>query len=138
MKKKVVFLLFLIVVVLCLIFIAVDYFSTPAPLVTDADNLKIYTVCIVNSEYKKEEITDIIDCNKLAQIISSYSRSRLPHSFAPYQLSIGEIEIDIMDNNKTLHIILGDINVIYDSGDKGGYTIYNSDQLKDSVLQLIQ
>ncbi|AEE97997.1 hypothetical protein [Mahella australiensis] len=134
MKKKVI----IIGIILCLIVSAAIYFSLPAPIINNKDNLQIYRVSIANSKYDYDDVTSQIDCNKLAQLISTYNRSKLPHSFAPHQITVGEIEIDAIADNKVMHIILGDVNVVYESADKGGYTIYNSEQLESEVLQMIQ
>jgi len=124
--------------VLCFIIVAVAYFSLPSPLLNNTDDVQIYQVRVANSEYKYEDITDQVDCIKLAQIISAYTRSKLPHSFAPYQITVGDIEINGTAGNKSMHILLGDVDVIYESANKGGYTIYNSEQLVSDVLQMIQ
>ena len=135
MKKK----LMIAGILLCLIVSAVIYFSIPAPIISAKEGLKGCLVDVVNDEYMLEDITGQIDCDKLVQIISKYTRSRLPHSFAPYQLTVGEIDIHAVENNRPFHIILGNdgVNVIYSSAEKGGYTIHNSEKLFADIKALL-
>lgn len=134
MKKKAV----IIVTIICLTIIITTYYSFPSPIISNIDDVKIYHVAIIDSDYKEEDITSQIDCVKLVETISSYSRSKIRLPFAPTQITVGDIEIDGTDDNKTMHILLGNTNVIYESADKGGYKIHQSEQLKEDVLGMIQ
>lgn len=125
-------------VILCLTIIGSIYFATPSQIVNNPDKVQIQRVIVVNSKYEDEDITSQIDCKKLAQTISSYNRSKISHRFAPYQMAIGDIELDYTDNNKVRHVLLGSVNVVYESADKGGYNIYNSDQLIINVKKMIK
>lgn len=132
MKKRVIFSgLILILVVLAF------YLSIPAPIIKNADEVQIYAVNVINSKYENEDITSQIDCRKLEQVISTYNRSKLQHQFAPYQIAIDDIEIDYTHDNKPEHIILGSVNVVYESAEKGGYEIHDSDQLLNDIKKMI-
>jgi len=124
-------------VITCLIVIAAVYFSVPAPIADDPDDIRIYLVTVANSECIHEDITGRIDCGQLAQVISRYQRSKLPRSFAPYQIAPGEIEIVGSAGNRTMNLLLGDVNVVYESADRGGYVIRNGEQLASEVRKLI-
>lgn len=123
-------------IILCLIIISI-YFSTPSPIVKNPDNVQIHWVNVVNSQYKTEDITSQIDCNQLVQTISGYSRSRIPYSFAPYPIAAGDIDIGYFDNGKLKHISLGEVNVVYESADKGGYKIYNNSKLMGEINKMV-
>lgn len=125
-------------VILCSIIIATVYFSLPSPIAKSADGVQIHMIRLANSDYEYEDITAQIDFGELAQIISKYTRSRLPHAFAPYQITVGDIEIICTVENKWMCILLGADDVIYESANQGGYTIHNSEQLVSDVLQMIQ
>ncbi|WP_143162380.1 hypothetical protein [Sporobacter termitidis] len=78
-----------------------------------------------------------MDCKALASIVSKYQCSRLPHSFAPYPLSQVAVELNGVNGNNSLHIILGDINVAYESANKGGFSIKNSGALLNEILTVM-
>jgi hypothetical protein len=128
-------------ILICCIIIAVIYYSIPAPIFARPANVKIHRVEIITTEFMSEDITNRIDCNKLVQIISKYSRSRLPRSFAPYQMTVGQIDVDGIGSNGPFHIILGNdatyVNVIYSSAEKGGYIIQNNKELFNEILLLL-
>ena len=88
--------------------------------------------------YKDNDITEQVDCEKLASIVSNYTCDRLPHTFAPTQTSQVVVELNGNDGGKPLHILLGDINVAYGSANRGGYTIQNSKPLLNEILYVIQ
>ncbi len=110
----------------------------PSPVFVNYDDFEIHHVSITNQENKEEDITGRIDCAELAKVISSYERSRFPHTFAPYQTAAGDIQIDGIAGNGPVHILLGRDSVIYESADKGGYTIQKSGQLINDILQMIE
>ena len=133
MKKKV----FVSGIILCLVAFAINL-SIPSPIINNVDKIQIYAVSVINSKYEDVDITSQIDSGKLARVISSYNRSKVPHHFAPHQMSVDDIEIDYIYDNETRHIVLGSVNVVYESADKGGYTIYDSDQLMNDVNKMIR
>ena len=121
----------------CHIVSAAVYFSVPAPIADDPDDIRIYLVTVANSECVHEDITGRIDCSQLAQVISGYKRSKLLHSFAPYQIAPSEIEIVGSAGNRTMNILLGDVDVVYESADRGGYIIRNGEQLASDIMKMI-
>lgn len=112
---------------------AVIFFSQPKNIIGQPDSRNIYKVV-----YNGDDVTGQVDCESLASIVSNYKCSRLPHAFAPYQASQIVVELNGNDGDKPLHIILGDINVTYESGDKGCYAIQNSKALLAEILDVIQ
>lgn len=104
----------------------------PTAIVKDPQNYEIFRVV-----YDGEDITDKIDSDKLVPAISKYTRSRVPHFFGSYQQSLVKIEVNGVVNHKPLHILLGDINIVYSSSNKGGYKIHDSDQMLNDILDII-
>lgn len=88
--------------------------------------------------YKGEDVTGQVDCDTLSLVLGTSKCSRLPYSFAPYQISKIEIEIYGNADNKPLYVLLGDINVVYRSAEKGGYSIRNSKKLLAEILQVME
>lgn len=114
-----------------MIFAAILFFSQPKKIVDTAYDIGQVT-------YKGNNVTEQVDCEKLASIVSNYTCSRLPHPFVPYQTSQVVVELNGSDGNNPLHILLGDINVAYESGNQGGHTIQNSKALLTEILDVIQ
>lgn len=126
MKKK------LVIVVIIGVFIAtVAYFSQPKDIINDKNSYDIFRVV-----YNGVDVTEQVDCEALASIVSKYKRSRLPHAYAPYQLSQVVVELDGVTGNGLLHIMLGDINIACGSGNRG-FSIKNSDALLAEILNIM-
>lgn len=47
------------------------------------------------------------------------------------------MEIDFADNGNLLHLILGNVNIRYESANKNGYTILNSDEVLEKIEGMI-
>lgn len=77
-------------------------------------------------------------CKTLASIVNSYKWSRLTHSFLPYQESQVVVELNGFNGNTPLHILLGDINVSYESANKCGFSIRNSSALLECSEYLFE
>ena len=120
-------------IVIAIIIVGIIFFSQSKNIVDQIDSYDISQV-----EYNGEDITERVDCDLLVSIVSKYKCSRLPHKFAPHQISQVEVEINGTADSKPLHILLGDINVVYRSANKGGYTIQNSEELLTEILHIIQ
>ncbi len=114
-----------------MIIAAILFFSQPKQIVDTGYDIGRVT-------YNGNDVTEQVDCEKLASIVSKYTCSRLPHAFAPTQTSQVVVELNGSDGGKALHILLGDINVAYESANKGGYTIQNSEVLLTEILGVIR
>ncbi|NLA86707.1 MAG: hypothetical protein GX847_05375 [Clostridiales bacterium] len=128
MKKKLV----IAVIVLIVVIAAVIFLSQPKSIINDIDRYEIYRVVYIGGD-----VTERVDCNALASIISKYERSRVPHDFVPYQISQVVVEIFGINEHKPLHILLGDINVAYEVTKYGGFPIKNSDALLNEILSIM-
>ena len=134
MKKKLV-----LTVVIAIAFVGISiYLLQPILIVKDIDLLDIDTVIHNVDNEERTDITEQVDLDLLSNLISRYECSRIPHSFAPYQGQDVLYWIDGTYNNKELHIILGNINVIYESSDKGGYKIKDSEKMLEEVISLAE
>jgi len=133
MKKKAV----IAGVILGIAAIAAVWFSIPAPIIKSADDAEIDLVMVVNSEFDNEDVTDQVDGDQLLQIIEGYTRSRFPHALGSYQMTVGEIKIILVEDNQSRTITLGDINVVYESVQKGAYTIHDSEQLAQDIREIL-
>lgn len=115
------------------IIVAIILFSfQPKNVVNQPDSYNIFRVT-----HNGEDITNQIDCHALQQILSSYKCHRFPLSFGPYQTSQIIIEINGYADGRPLHILLGEINIAYSSGSKGGFTIIKSEELLKEIISLI-
>lgn len=128
MKKKIIVIGSAAIV---MIIAAILFFSQPKKIVDTAYDIGRVT-------YNGNDVTEQVDCEKLASIVSNYTCSRLPHTFAPTQTSQVVVELNGSDGNNPLHILLGDINVAYESANRGGYTIQNGKALLTELLNIIQ
>lgn len=132
MKKSI-----MIAAALLLVSAALIYLATPSKVVKDPHKIEIQSVNIYNSNLEEENITAQISSKMLAQTLSHYDRSKMPHPFSPSQIKEGNIDINYLDNGETKHIKLGNVNVVYESADKGGYQIKDSNKLLADINKLI-
>jgi len=85
-----------------------------------------------------EQITELIDTDALEHhlLLMKGSRYRLP--FAPYSRQYVSYEIDGRYGSGHFHIILGEeLACIYESGEKGGYSIEDSQAWLDIMEGLM-
>lgn len=133
MKKKLTILAVAAVALLCILI----YFLQPRAIVRDADLLDIHRV-VHNVEIEEQDITGQVDLNLLKKIIAGYKCSRTPVFFAPYQQEAVVYEIDGTYAGRAFHLLLGEINIVYESGDQGGYRIQNSAALLSEIKRFVE
>lgn len=122
-----------IVIVAVFISILVELFR-PETVVGDAKNTFISRVYYHDSEI----YVDKEDKNELIIILKKYDAKRTLHDYFPYDPAEIDIEIDIVENHKPKHILLGEFNVWYESADKGSYTILNAQNLQDEIKSILE
>ena len=108
----------------------------PKAIVENPELLNINRV-VSYSNSEGTEITESVDLDKLSDILSRYQHGRIPKSFAPYSLS--EIRYEINGSYgrfDSLHILLGDLNIAYESSEHG-FEIKNSSMLLAEIDALI-
>lgn len=124
MKKKFVITVMIVIAIAA----AISYLSQPKSIINNIDRYHISQVV-----YNGVDVTEQVDCKTLASIVSNYKCGRLPHRVAPYQESQVVVELNGIDGKNILHIILGDINFVYENANKG-FSIKNSDALFREIL----
>lgn len=128
-------------IAVCLLAIALVgvliYFVMPKSIAANIDQLDIQRVTLYEEDGKQKDISSQVDMNQLKDIISSYKCSRMTKSFDPYLLKSVIYEISGTYANEPLHIILGDLNIVYESGNKGGHVIRNSEKMILDINNLL-
>jgi hypothetical protein len=76
------------------------------------------------------------EVEKIIGLLDKYDTQRTKISF-PIDMNNNIYEIDYIDNNKPRHIMLGNINIIYESADQKIYEIISGDELIAEIEILI-
>lgn len=116
------------------------YFLQPQAMVENPELLHISRIASY-SKGEATEITESVDLDELADILSRYQRGRIPKSFAPYSLSEIRYQINGTYDNDPLNILVGDLNIVYGgrgSRSNGGFEIKNSSMLVTEIDALIK
>ncbi len=132
-KKRIIF-------IVVLIFAAAGSFMffVPQKFFSSKNNIEIHSVDVFVDNGKKD-ITEEIDTKSLEKYVILMEGKRVKTNFAPFEGSKVKYEINGIYNNKPFHILLGEnnINYLYESSEKGGYKINNSDVWISVVDNLI-
>ncbi len=84
-----------------------------------------------------EDVSEKIDAKELAHALSDVTIRRAIRSYLPYESSEIVWEIDLLYNNRPLHILLGNFNICYESSDNGVDEIQNPELITQSLTQMI-
>ena len=98
----------------------------PQSYFAETGEIEVYRV-VQNKDGERLEITQGVDRAALSECLPLLQCRRYRTPFAPYAQSKVEYEIDGVCGEESFHIVLGDINFIYESAEKGGYEITRSD-----------
>lgn len=90
-------------------------------LIEDRDSIKSFHINGIRYD-------DEADVKNIINILEKYDTERTREPY-PSKSSEIEVEIDYLDNFNPRHIILGKVNIVYDSADKAPYKIVNGDKL---------
>lgn len=112
------------------------YLLLPKAIVEHPESLDIYRV-MSYSDSEGTEITESVDLNELAEVLSHYQSRRIRKSFAPYLLSEIRYEINGTYKSDSLHILVGDLNIVYGGRKNGGFEIMNSQKLLEEIDALV-
>jgi hypothetical protein len=129
MKRKTVFFIVLAVIVITLIIIRILMFS-PKRIVNKSD----YIVGLV-VKYHDSEVPAVQ--NDIIEILSKYNAVTSLNSFSPYENDKVDFEIYYVDNNKPVHILLGEFNLWYESADGFAHDILDAGQLKNELMDAL-
>ena len=121
------------------------YFLIPSPLLGNIKKAEVWRVELVTDSFDccgNVDLTEKVDCDKITQILGNYSKSRIPRRVSPQQMLKGDIEISLrVNDSKSFHIYLSpsdrNSNYIYESAERGGYNIRNSDVLQKEIAGLL-
>ena len=131
--------------ILCAAVLAAVYCLTPAPLLRDPQGAAIHRIELAvpsGDGVAAVYLTGQADLDGALILLSDCSRSRLPRSFAPFTMEEGMLELSLMDGGRTCHIVLGgnsgrDLFVVYESADRGGYTIHDGARVREALMALL-
>jgi len=116
--KKYISVLFIIIVLIVFI-----NFNNSKDILIITDEGSINNFRINSTNYNDEVIVkDIIN------ILRKYNTEKTKNPF-PMKTDEIEFEIDYMDNNNSIHIVLGKTNIVYGSGNKNFYKILNGEEM---------
>ena len=125
-----------VVAALVVLLAAGGYFLLrPRPLF-DAEHDKL-ELAWVKSGDQQEEYTDRIDEQALTELLSQAEVSLMLDSPFPYAADQVAFEIYYHCNNKPLFLLLGEINIAYESSDKPVYRIQNPGALLEAVERML-
>jgi hypothetical protein len=134
LKKR---FILIVVIAITIVGILISYMQ-PRVIIKNADLLEILEVVHYLDNGKPDDITEQVNINLLAETISNYKCRKIPKSFAPFRIEDITFEINGRYSNKPLHILLGDIYIVYESSKKGGFQIINGAELLAEVDLLIE
>jgi hypothetical protein len=138
----------LIVIVICLVVVLAVvglFFFRPMPLIASPN-----TVVNGSEEYSKSDtvvdriyynstdVTDRIDIEQFVKILGGYKCKRTFNNPFPYASEDMVWEINLIQNFKPIHIVLGKDSVRYEAVNTGMYRIINPESLMDELNTIIQ
>jgi len=130
LKKKVPSIILTTITVILVLVIVIQAY-VPKKIISDKENINFQRMLYHGSEI-------FIDENEILNILSKYRYRKTFQSYFPYQNDKIDIEIDLIDNHQIKHILLGEFNIWYESGDKGAHKILNAQELKDEINRLLK
>ena len=116
MKRK------LVLILLCAVVLlggAGAFLLTPYPVAPQPEQLEISAVLRPDKDAENdscESITDQVDLDALAQLLSACEVSRLPTDQNGYSMDTVQYEINVLCREKPLHFVLGEESFVYESG----------------------
>lgn len=117
MKRK------LVLILLCAVILlggAGIYLLTPYPVAPELEQLEISMVMRPDWDAEAaplyEVVTDQVDLDALAQLLSACEVSRLPTDQNGYSMDTVQYEINVLCREKPLHFVLGEESFVYESG----------------------
>ena len=97
-----------------------------------------YRIYYVGAGEGLRDITDQVDLEAMGALLQDVERRGYRIGFSPVQLKESSVDIGVLDSSRHWHFYMDeDICVIYDSAEKGGYPIVNSEELLEQVWTLL-
>lgn len=72
------------------------------------------------------------------EVLSKYNAIATIRNVAPYETAKVDFEIDIIANCKPIHIVLGEFNMWYESGDGYENDILDAEHLKEELKNVLK
>jgi len=119
-------------------FIAYCFFcNLSMPIVNDVSLLDIdcITENLENGEFI--DITDEVAIDAIENTITQYSCKLQKSPCSPYLRSSVQYELNGNYNNKPIHILLGEINIVYSNASEGGHKIINHEDLLSEMSAIV-
>ena len=117
MKRK------LVLILLCAVVLlggAGAFLPTPYPVAPELEQLEISMVMRPDWDAEAaplyEVVTDQVDLDALAQLLSACEVSRLPTDQNGYSMETVRYEISVLYGEQPLHFVLGEDSFVYESG----------------------
>ncbi|WP_317856252.1 hypothetical protein [Chakrabartyella piscis] len=131
-KKYVIFILFLICAILLTF-----YYRAVIPIAKNIDYLEIYSISLYTENGDRSDITSSVNIDKVEETLVQYDCELHTTNFAPYPHSKVKYELNGTYDGKPLHILLGDLNIVYEDASSGGHSIVNPNELMVQLEQYI-
>ena len=97
-----------------------------------------FQVQLVRVVTELENVTEQVYTEALSALLQGQTRSRFRRQFTPIQLTDTSVEITGMDSRDHWHFALdADMQVVYDSAEKGGWPIRNGEALLTEVWDIL-
>ena len=124
---KLIIILFVFAVILGVIY---SVFA-PKKILSDEDNVGIVRVTYLGEELEVNE-------NDLLNILKKYRIMRSLKDYFPYDTEDVDIDIFLSNNDKpeSIHILLGNINILYNTKNRFAYRIMDSENLKEELIKV--
>ncbi|MGE5494239.1 MAG: hypothetical protein ACM3S4_02930 [Burkholderiales bacterium] len=103
---------------------------TPRRIVNKSDDIDGLKVTYHNTLIPVNQ-NDIID------ILSKYNAVATIRNVAPYKTAKVDFEIDLVANGKPVHIVLGEFNIWYESGEGYENDILDAGRLKEELKNVL-
>jgi hypothetical protein len=123
LKKKIIFTSIVIILIL-----GISWVYYPRKIVSENDHFIGFKVNYHNSIIK-------VNQNKIIKILGKYRAITTFVDYFPYEANKIDYEIDFIKNSKSIHILLGEFNIWYDSRNGISHNILHARQLKQDLLK---
>ena len=130
-----------------LLIATVIFLCTPRAMTKHPDTIEINLVTVTqfveHDRLESMDITDQIDLDALADLLSDVSSGRIPCKFAPYQMHEGDIDIHFHTEDPVVHhhllLTAGDdpMYILYNDSGFGGFNIRGGSDLRTAVDALL-
>ncbi len=131
MKRKTLLIIAIIVLAVAALFLIFDDYFIPRPIIQeDVKDAQFFDVLYLNDEVSA-------NAYQVVDILKNYNSVKSFKDYSPYPQDDVIIEINMVVNQKPLHVVLGDFNIWYESADMGSYEIIDGERLLSEMMDLL-